>query len=653
MKKIWLNIAIVSTAIIFVGCGGGSSSPAVATASSTLNGIAVDELILNGKVKVSNPTDGSLLVEGRTSSTDGTYSLAVKGYTGIVVVNVTCDANSKIKVGAVEEACPAQLDLNSVIAVENGAAPITVNISPLTEIVYQKAKTLGLSVDDINSVLNQVSVMFGVNPMKDNPTLDTYDKVIQAFHAVAKNSNKSIFDVINNFVADFADNNISNSKALIDAMKNANVTTLMTENSGTTGYIVSSNTTSLSLQALVGSLRTQGNTVKEYVDGSTGNQGEARVLGDSMDNLALDIQLATDYVLGLVDMVRNARNSSQTQLTDVIKVNYTNVPATVTQSTTNVDNWSYSIEFGGNKYTGTITLPSLPDGIENTFSLALSASMNGEVPYEGHIGGVYTLQPQTVSLDNITLTKAIGGANFIVSNLSLKNTQDDITLDELKGSLSYDTTDITSIKIDDIKLSANIGDYKAKGVMNLSSYVANSTLDKYLKNIPTKLTFNGSLKNTKTMGEINGTIDIELRNGATVNLSSLDNVDEKIDMKVAISGTLKMPLRPITILNLTYETDVTDDTKRHNYTGSYSHSSSLVTLSGITDKSTNNSKLVFTSGNIVATFILVNGSLVDGSISNSTGSLVTSNGNIIASIEDRGNDVLVIKYLDGYVESIL
>ena len=106
--------------------------------SSLISGVAVDDLILNGAVEAKDPS-GNLLDSGRTSDTDGRYTINVN-YTGVVLLNVTCDENSTMynPDTKIETTCGSDVSLNSLGAVTAGN-DLEINISPLTEIVYQRA----------------------------------------------------------------------------------------------------------------------------------------------------------------------------------------------------------------------------------------------------------------------------------------------------------------------------------------------------------------------------------------------------------------------------------------------------------------------------------------------------------------------------------
>jgi len=754
-KKIVLSSIATVALVSLVGCGGGSTPPAEEVTTSTLSGVAVDELILNGKVKVSKP-DKTLLVEGRTSDTDGTYTLDVENYTGPVVVNVTCDANSSLLIGAAKEVCPSDVDLNSV-ANANGKE-VTINVSPLTDITYQRAVSLGggtVTETSVAKASNEIALVFGVDPIQNNPTSDTYTDIIQSFHAVAEaDAGKDLFNVIDDFAEDMSDGTVDNSDALINAMQDANVANPLTINDES--YVIPENPASADdqteLKTMIQSLRTQGTTMQSYAE------SEAEAMGTALDSVALDIQTVSDYVLGITDLVVQASTDGNTTLGGQIEVTlggeWVPIDVDVVQSTTNPNEWTYSTMDG--EYTGNIILPEITEGIEYTFT-SLNANFSGTLPY---VNDIYSdtpdVQTQNVSL-NLALAKTGDIVNATLSDFSIENSGNKISIDSLTGSVSYTAPSNSDedpvfnyVKFDAMTLTAVAGDYTATGTLSVPEYAINTSLESrggfeevpttyaglsiycsnsstisnmgatlsiggenytyhqdygtntsaYLDldnisghyteseianastitatcsdnsapivhtwawndtdiaignsgNIPKKVAFEGSLKNTKTDGELSGTVNIELLNAQTLDLTTDISETNEPALKVDLSGKLLMPQRPETLLNLSYETKVNDDAHRHSVTGSYSYDTTLITVAGSVDKTGKNANLAFTNGSgITADFILANDAFVNGNVANTTGSLVKKDGKVVATIEERNDDVIVIKYLDGSFESI-
>ena len=747
LKKLGL-LGLVASAFIVVGCGGGGAPQK--NEKVTINGTAVDELILNGKVEVTKP-DSSLLVEGRTSQTDGTYTLEIANYTGPVIINVTCDANSSLLVGTAEESCPLDLEMHSV-ANANGER-VTVNVSPLTDITYKLAQNGGtITKESIETASNQVAVMFGVDPIIGDPTKGAYADTIKAFHDVAAaDESLDLFGVIDNFVQDANDSVIDNSSALIGALHDNNVSNQLQNGD----FTIPANPASLSeteeVEKFIQEIRTQGTTMETYID------SEADDIGEALESVTLDMETAADYVVGITKLVMDARDENKDTLRDTFEVllddTYVFVSARVTK--VNATTWRYSTAVDETNHTGTITLPEITDGMEYTFS-HLNASFSGTLPYVKNPldDATRTTDTQTVSLD-IALAKSGDTVTVTLTNCTLENTTGMTSIESLTGEVNYSKSPVDNepvfnyVKLHEAKLNASAGKYNATGTLTIPEYTVNSSLSprggieevpvtyfsirfscpsespevnqvsveingtRYTPDwhsnwgtqtsysfsdipgnltsevilaglesnancstgdtpiesvsnlfystteelgnsgfVPKKLTFDGSLKNTQTSGEINGNINMELLNGTSADLTNDEKILQNLMLKVNINGKLLMPNRPDTLINVDYETK-SDNTKRHSVTASYTHGSTLLSLEGSIDKARENGKFTFSNGSgIQAEFIYTNDALANGNIAAGTGSLVTYNGSAVATIEERGTGGIIIKYLDGSVETL-
>ena len=741
-KKLGL-LGLVASAFIVVGCGGGAPQK---DEKVTINGTAVDELILNGKVEATKP-DSSLLVEGRTSQTDGTYTLEIANYTGPVIINVTCDANSSLLIGTTKESCPSGLKMHSVANVDGKS--VTVNVSPLTDITYKLAQNGGaITEKSIETASNQVAAMFGVDPIKGDPTKGAYADTIKAFHdAAAADENLDLFGVIDHFVQDANDSVIDNSDALIRALHDNNVSNQLQSGD----FTIPTNPASLSetkkVEKFIQEIRTQGTTIENYTD------NEADAIGTALESVTLDMETAADYVVGIAGLVMDARDENKDTLRDTFEVflDGERFMAEANVTKINATTWRYSTA----GRSGTITLPEVTDGMEYTFT-NLNASFSGTLPYVKNPFDDATriTDTQTVSLD-IALVKSGDAVTVTLTNCTLENATGRISIESLTGEVNYSKSPVDDepvfnyVKLHEAKLNASAGKYNATGTLTIPEYTVNSSLSprggigevpvthfniniscptenpevsqlsvsingtqytpdwhnvwnheayysfndipgnvtpktimaglqsnascsngdtpteaasgiyystsEELGNsgiIPKKLTFDGSLKNTETSGEINGRINIELLNGTNADLTNDEKILQNIMLKVTINGKLLMPNRPETLINVDYETK-SDNTKRHSVAASYTHGSTLLSLEGSIDKARENGKFTFTNGSgIQADFIYANDALVDGNIAAETGSLVTYNGSVVATIEERGTGGMIIKYLDGSVETL-
>lgn len=174
-KKHTIISSITLSAMLLIGCGGGSSSSSTSAAGTTLNGIAVDDLIGNGIVTVSRPDTNETLVGGRTK-TDGTYSLALPaGFTGPILVKISSDANTS--------GMPVGMELRSVDVINSGETTHLTQVSFLSEIATSMAlNTTGDLKTAIKLARQQVEIgaMTGGVPvdLSANPETDTTVKAL-------------------------------------------------------------------------------------------------------------------------------------------------------------------------------------------------------------------------------------------------------------------------------------------------------------------------------------------------------------------------------------------------------------------------------------------------------------------------------------------
>ena len=233
-----MSIATVLLATLVIGCG--SSGPTIQ--KTAISGFAVDDLIIDGDVVVypaGNPSN--ILERGKTDHFNGAYRLNV-GYDGVVVVEVTCGTEGKMKnpaTGAIKS-CEQDLALHSAAAVTPTSGSVKVNVSPLTEAVVQRMETLGesgVTPEHLESATDDIKGMFGVDPIEDNPIEGDYSGIVSSFHALAESTDKSITDVINEIAEDLKDGEAGDdsnlTQGLAQEMQEQNLTNGIADNNGT------------------------------------------------------------------------------------------------------------------------------------------------------------------------------------------------------------------------------------------------------------------------------------------------------------------------------------------------------------------------------------------------------------------------------------
>ncbi len=234
MKIATVAMGVGLSTFLMTGCGG--TDPQNDPHAATLSGVAVDDLILDGKVSATKP-DGSALAEGRTSKTDGSYQLKVS-YEGAVVVSVTCDGDSQMldpETNTTTE-CTGVDGLKSIATAAKDTA-VTVNITPLTHIAYERAKALGeINASTIKTANAQIKSYFGIDPLAGDPTKGDYAKIAKAFGKAAHDNNVTFMEIVKGVAEDLKDGSADGSNAtkrLVAAMRDKGITGVLVATGGT------------------------------------------------------------------------------------------------------------------------------------------------------------------------------------------------------------------------------------------------------------------------------------------------------------------------------------------------------------------------------------------------------------------------------------
>ena len=479
-KRISIGLA-TSAALLLIGCGGGSGGD-TAVSQVSLTGKAVDELILNGIVNVKKSDNKTILATGRTDSASGSYTIKTAQEKS-VVVNVTCDDKTTLEGG---KACPAGLNLNAVTNIEGDA--VTINVSPLTEVIYQVVVADGvIDAEEITLSLAQMSVMMGVNPNREDPTEGNYDLIIKSFHAVADNDpTLSIVDVINAFAEDAKDGKMGDSPitlALATAMKAKGLDNSFVQTGG--NYTFPTDPKVLSVKDFVQQIRTQGTVMKEYLT------DESDAIGKTLDGVAMDADSVADYVGGMADLILDAYAQNLPSISGKIPLSIYSPTGIALEAditlvkVANTNKWTYETRLPTSTPTvhkGVFILPNLPNGIQNTFT-NLEADFDGTLPVIDRDNLSGAIKDQTVTL-HIVLNRQNTVTAVDITNCTITDASgSEIAINSLTGVIDYvvDPSDSAEsifnyVKIFKIDMDAKAGDYEAQGVLTIPTYVTNKAL---------------------------------------------------------------------------------------------------------------------------------------------------------------------------------
>jgi len=502
MKKNIVLSSITTIALLtLVGCGGGGGNPQNPVAKSAkISGVADDDLILNGIVTAKTPS-GSLLAEGRTSSTDGTYELNV-AHTGVVLVNVTCEEGNSTMLNpatGATQACGSDVRLNSLADVHAGVNQ-TVNISPLTEIVYQRAQAQAGDISSVtavqfNDARNEIGVLFGVDPIADNPTSGTSAQIIGAIHTLAdEDSATSVMDITHALAQQLADGSADGSadatvSALTTVMTDANITNNLTDHNGV--YTPPENPASISdvdaAKTLFTELRTQAMSVVDYDKKGTPGflDNEAQSMDAALNNVTMNIEYLSDVWNKIADGIGDLHDTQQTHL-----VNHPMGPdREFTFDKTGTGTWEYTIVEGSTTWSGTVTFPEvlIGDSAEAELYTAgtLTMTVNGTVPLDYHANTEAGIDDKQSFEGTVTVTKKTTGADISLAGKIASN-RTSIELKEVTAELAYaegqaDTSGNTEpvfnyFKLNKVVLQGIVGGYTVDGSIIVNGYTQNTKL---------------------------------------------------------------------------------------------------------------------------------------------------------------------------------
>lgn len=555
-SKSFYSYSAISLISLFmlVGCGGSNNTTTEVEEPLNgvkVNGIAVDDLIVNGIVKVystSNPP--KLLGEGRTDGNDGSYTLNID-YDGVVVLEVTCDASSQMKnptTGATKS-CEDDLALESAAALSEDTKEVEVNISPVTHLVVQQMKERAgeeeVSKEDLELSQDNVGQIFGFDPLGDSPVEnDNYKKTVDSIGDLAEDKNMTMMEVVDLINEDTVDGKSGDdgevSAELANVMEENGVKNTFTENDGEVtptevptsapsavpspvpsavpsstptevpdeGDVVappaptpvpSVETDIATSKAFFDDLRTQAMSVVDYNDSGTPGflDTESEKLGQDLENMSLNIGLAADYSVGIVDLVTksvdegldskkkdidNEDEDSDNSTKQMQKSGEPTVSRTLeVTKTSDAKVWTYRIEDNTSVvYEGKVTLPEANvSSITASNFTALTAKFEGKLPLRD-IDSTELAGEQTVKL-NLEVKKSAEGADIELKELSIKNGTDTVVVKTLKGKAEYDhntdTDEVTikSVTLDTITLEATLADYAFKGKLDID-YVTNTSI---------------------------------------------------------------------------------------------------------------------------------------------------------------------------------
>ena len=499
MKNKIILSSIAAVALLSLsGCGGGGSSSTPVeepSQKSSISGVAVDDLILNGIVTATK-VNGDVLVTDRTSSTDGSYTLNVD-YAGVVLLNVTCDEDSTMLNPETNEtmACESDVELNSLADVTAGV-DMTVNISPLTEIVYQRATEQAggdaseITSEHVEDSRNEIGLMFGVDPLVADPTEGDSAIIIGAIHTLADaNESTSVIEVTNTLAEELADGAANGATdttvaALTDTMEEADIENLLTSTDGdcTPPESAAALSDVDEAKALFTELRTQAMSVTDYQEAGTPGflDTEALSMEEAVNNVVMNTEFIGEMLGHFADAIEYAEENGHTSLSG-LELSETR---SATISKNSEGSWSYTISQveSTDTWTGTVTYPEIDDSFNPYGFTTLNATLDGTLPLDyDPVDGVEDTQSFNGSF---AITKTLTGANLTL-NAEVSSNGTTITLSDTTASLGYEVgaevdgetePQFNFIKLNSVTVQGVVGAYTVDGTIDINSYVQNDGL---------------------------------------------------------------------------------------------------------------------------------------------------------------------------------
>ncbi len=638
-----MNKVLISSVLTFflIGCGGSSGKKAEDN-SVLINGVAVDDLILNGKVTAYD-NNMQTLATGRTDSKEGNYTINIK-HNGLVLLKVTCDDKSMFYNQNTKKQIPCSKDiaLQSAVDIDKKSKKVTANISPVSDLVVKKMGS-SISKESFADARAKIGLLFNVDPIANKPTQGAYKKVIDAIHKVAKDENRSIMQVLSKLSKDIQDDSVgeeATTKSLVMAMKEENLSNLLTKK----GVVkLPENAASLDdiemSKEFFAKLREQINSFAENGEFSKALDNEAKMFSDSFTTVSesIDPEIIAKTFNMIIDLSKDQNAPKQTIVNGkTIKVSKSK------------QSYNYTIDGG---YKGRI---DLPDNIKNkdfTDFTTLKLKIDGSFPST-------TQNSKFILKTDISLKRTDNGAILTLSEASVSNSSTSLKLSDIVLSSQYtkdanNEIDFKSIKLESFNISGESGKYSINGEISIPSYVTNSSISKrgfttenrygdeefYNSGIiPSKAIFTGVLASKESKTKIDGKLSLEFNNAKNYDF---DKNDQELNFKADFSGEIDLP-------NLTPLIGTFDITKTENQAkidAKYSYKDIVINTKGTFDNKLENGMITFTNQSGLKISLVDK----DGKIDQSK-STITKDSKLIGTIQER-EDGVVIKYIDGTFES--
>jgi len=366
----------------------------------------------------------------------------------------------------------------------------------LTQVVYERAKKLAevdskFDPEDVEKARTEVGLMFGLDPIADDPTDGTYVEVVQSINQFAHEHNSSVMEVTNALAEELSDGEADGDvdetvKMLAQLMEDENITNPLTETNGT--FTPPSNPASLSdveaAKALADELRAQAMSVVDYKNSGTPGflDNEAQAMDSALNNVTMNIGYMGDVINVIAEGIGYAHEQNRTNLQGYPM----GAERKFIIDKTAPDTWRYEIVEGSKSWEGTVSFPDilLGDTAEDELYTAgtLTMTVNGTVPLD--YSAVTDVTDSQSFEGTVTVTKKTTGADISLAGKVASNGTS-IELKEAKAELAYETatdangqtyTKFNYFKLNNILLQGKVGTYTIDGSLVVNTYTQNLKL---------------------------------------------------------------------------------------------------------------------------------------------------------------------------------
>lgn len=561
IRKGLLALSGAALIALFAGCGGGGSSGSTTT---SLFGTVVEDLVLNGVVKVYRPDTNATLATGRTDK-DGHYTLNLpSGYTGPVVVSVTGDENTTMKdINGTISAYPSGLQLRSVANVGTADNGKEVHVSMLSEMAAAIALKPG-NENNMTAAINdalykiqsgQLTAGVPVDLSKDPSDINASPvetRVLEQIRTTAQNSG-DVTQYMTNVATALrtGQTDASELSDLLDAIQNSGddmlesldddaMTTITLTPPENPNYSASGITAA---KTMFGELRTQvlllSNPEKNgFFDVKADKFAQAAATVVAPDG-ELAISMASLLLNGIAYLESNL--TTNTALLSAIDpyvyshvYNGTDHSITLTKTGTN----SYTYTFDGNS--------SLSGAFSATPGTAISVS---SVSLDGYYPSNQTPGARDHMKVTGTATDSNNGATTTIALSGLVASNDvSYELTNLSGKI-YTTAGGTYGELTQMAGNVTFTDFVMTGTFNFSGYMTNASVLDNNGYIPATASFSGKITDTTDSTYIDGYLEATIQNPAE-NMNTWR-------FTASLTGKIQMKDRPLMKLVVTYQDSAT------------------------------------------------------------------------------------------------